>query len=52
VNEDDDIVNKIKAAFGTKLKKANGYKIGNLNTHYIGPDDLMTAPSLYNNGVI
>jgi len=40
VNEDDDIVNKIKEAFGIKPEKSN--------TNY---SEEITAPSAYNNGV-
>jgi len=48
VNEDDDIVNKIKEAFGIKPENADGYTIGNPNTNY---SEHITAPSAYNNGI-
>ena len=47
-NEDDDIVNKIKEAFGIKPENAKGYTIGNPNSNY---SEEITAPSAYNNGV-
>ena len=47
-NEDDDIVNKIKEAFGIKSENAKGYTIGNPNSNY---SEEITAPSAYNNGV-
>ena len=48
VNEDDDIVNKIKEAFGIKPNNTEGYTVGNPNTNF---SEEITAPSAYNNGV-